>query len=95
MHFIEISFLYESIKKNNCDNIIFNYVYLDIQRQLPSEFKLFSQVDKSWKDIMRRTEDRANALKSATAQGVLEMLQAANLNLEKVYKCLEVSTYMH
>ena len=64
---------------------------VDIQRQLPGEYKLFSQVDKSWKDIMRRTEDRANALKSATSHGVLELLQAANFNLEKVQKCLEVN----
>ena len=61
-----------------------------IFRQLPSESKLFSNVDKSWKDIMRRTEDRPNALKSATAPGVLESLQAANSNLEKIHKCLEV-----
>ena len=39
---------------------------------------------------MRRTEDKSNALRSATAPGVLEMLQAANSNLEKIQKCLEV-----
>ena len=39
---------------------------------------------------MRRTEDKSNALRSATAPGVLEMLQAANSNLEKIHKCLEV-----
>lgn len=73
-----------------------NWLYLeqifttpDIQRQLPNEFKLFAQVDKSWKDIMRKTEDSPNALKSTTAPGVLEALQAANTNLEKVQKCLE------
>ena len=59
-------------------------------RQLPTEWKLFGQVDKAWKDIMRRTEDRPNALRSATAPGVLEMLQSANSNLEKIQKCLEV-----
>ncbi|XP_077989551.1 dynein axonemal heavy chain 6-like [Glandiceps talaboti] len=73
-----------------------NWLYLeqifltpDIQRQLPNEAKLFAQVDKSWKDIMRRTEDRPNALRSATAPGVLEILQASNSNLEKIHKCLE------
>ena len=59
-------------------------------RQLPSESKLFGQVDKSWKDIMRKTEDRPNALRSATAPGILEMLQSCNSNLEKIQKCLEV-----
>ncbi|KAL5008122.1 hypothetical protein ScPMuIL_013703 [Solemya velum] len=73
-----------------------NWLYLeqifstpDIQRQLPSEFKLFSQVDKAWKDIMRRVEDRPNALKSAIAPGTLDTLQSANANLEKIQKCLE------
>eukprot|EP00058_Branchiostoma_floridae_P021106 XP_002606596.1 hypothetical protein BRAFLDRAFT_72653 [Branchiostoma floridae] len=61
----------------------------DIQRQLPTEAKLFSQVDKSWKDLMRRTEDRPNALRSATAPGVLEILQSSNSHLEKIQKCLE------
>lgn len=61
-----------------------------LQRQLPAEFKLFTNVDKSWRDVMRRTVDRPNALKAATASGVLEMLQAANTSLEKIHKCLEV-----
>lgn len=34
----------------------------DIQRQLPSEARAFAQVDKTFKDIMRRTHDRPNAL---------------------------------
>ncbi|XP_067943512.1 dynein axonemal heavy chain 6-like [Watersipora subatra] len=77
----------------NCQR---NWLYLeqifgnpDIQRQLPTESKLFGNVDKAWRDIMRRTVDRPNALKAATAPGVLEMLQASNTSLEKIHKCLE------
>ena len=40
---------------------------------------------------MRKTTDKPNALRAATASGVLEMLQVANTNLEKIQKCLEVS----
>lgn len=60
-------------------------------RQLPSEYKMFTQVDKSWKDIMRNVEDRPNALKSAIAPGTLETLQSCNASLEKIQKCLEVT----
>ena len=60
------------------------------QRQLPTESKLFGNVDKAWRDIMRRTVDRPNALKAGTAPGVLEMLQSSNTSLEKIHKCLEV-----
>nr|XP_018672447.1 dynein heavy chain 6, axonemal-like [Ciona intestinalis] len=65
------------------------FTTIDIQRQLPTESQLFAQVDKSWRDIMRRTEDRPNALRSATSSGVLEALQASNSNLEKIQKCLD------
>ena len=40
-----------------------------ISRQLPNETRLFTQVDRSWKDIMRRAADRPNALKAATSPG--------------------------
>ncbi|KAH9496161.1 Dynein heavy chain 6, axonemal [Bulinus truncatus] len=73
-----------------------NWLYLeqifstqDIQRQLPAEYKLFMTVDKAWKDIMRRTEERPNALKSAITPGTLDTLQMCNANLEKVQRCLE------
>lgn len=59
-------------------------------RQLPAEYKLFMTVDKAWKDIMRRTEDRPNALKSAITPGTLDTLQMCNANLDKVQRCLEV-----
>ncbi|XP_075255484.1 dynein axonemal heavy chain 6-like isoform X3 [Convolutriloba macropyga] len=73
-----------------------NWVYLeqifntpDIQRQLPNEWRLFSMVDKNFKDIMRRTEDRPNALQAATIPGTIEILQTSNGNLEKIMQCLE------
>ncbi|XP_057306686.1 dynein axonemal heavy chain 6-like [Hydractinia symbiolongicarpus] len=73
-----------------------NWLYLesvfaaaDIQRQLPNEAKLFSQVDKNWRDIMRRTIDRPNALAAATSAGLLDVLQACNSNLEKIHRSLE------
>ena len=71
-------------------SIFLCYFLLSYCRQLPNEYKMFYQVDKTWKDIMRKTEDRPNALRSGTAPGVLEMLQSNNTNLEKIQKCLEV-----
>ncbi|XP_051780645.1 dynein axonemal heavy chain 6-like [Erpetoichthys calabaricus] len=61
----------------------------DIQRQLPEEAQLFSQVDKVWKELMQKTENKSNALKATTAPGVLEMLQTNNVHLEKIQKSLE------
>ncbi|CAH2255707.1 dynein heavy chain 14, axonemal [Pelobates cultripes] len=73
-----------------------NWLYLeqiflasDIQRQLPAEAKLFSQVDSSWKEIMNNIKDRPNALRAATVPGLLEILQNNNVCLEKILKCLE------
>ncbi|XP_074844510.1 dynein axonemal heavy chain 14, partial [Carettochelys insculpta] len=73
-----------------------NWIYLEpifhapeIQRQLPAEASLFFQVNNKWKDIMGRTEDDPNALRSAAAVGVLEMLQTNNAHLEKIQKSLE------
>ena len=51
---------------------------------------MFNQVDKSWKEIMRKVQDRPNAMKCATATGTLETLQSCNVSLEKIQKCLEV-----
>jgi hypothetical protein len=41
----------------------------DIQRQLPAEARAFAQVDKTFKDIMRRAHDRPNALQVSAAVG--------------------------
>ncbi|PRP88057.1 dynein heavy chain 6, axonemal-like [Planoprotostelium fungivorum] len=73
-----------------------NWLYLesifgatDIQRQMPAEYKIFALVDKSWKDLMRKTKDNPNAIRATTAHGVLEMLQNNNVQLEKIQKSLE------
>ena len=47
----------------------------DFPRQLPREARLFSQVDKSWKELMRKVQERSNAIWAATTPGVLETLQ--------------------
>lgn len=41
----------------------------DIQRQLPAEAKMFLQVDKSWKEVMRKVNRLPNALRAATQPG--------------------------
>uniref|UniRef100_A0A670K7B3 Dynein axonemal heavy chain 6 n=1 Tax=Podarcis muralis TaxID=64176 RepID=A0A670K7B3_PODMU len=61
-----------------------NWLYLesifsapDIQRQLPAEAKMFLQVDKSWKEIMRKVNRLPNALRNNNAL------------LDQIQKCLE------
>nr|XP_015200901.1 PREDICTED: dynein heavy chain 6, axonemal [Lepisosteus oculatus] len=73
-----------------------NWLYLesifsapDIQRQLPAEAKMFLQVDKSWKEIMRKVNRLPNALRSATQPGLLEIFQNNNILLDQIQKCLE------
>eukprot|EP00798_Chlamydomonas_sp_ICE-L_P002275 gene2275-8543_t len=61
----------------------------DIQRQLPAEAKAFAMVDKQYKDSMRRTKDRPNALVAGTFPGALEVFQKCNETLEVVQKNLE------
>lgn len=55
-----------------------NWLYLesifsapDIQRQLPNEAKMFTQVDKSWKEIMRYVQKFPNCIKAGTRPGWL------------------------
>ena len=52
---------------------------------------MFLSVDRAWKDLMRRVEDRPNAIKSAITPGTLETLQQNNLTLNIIQKNLEVS----
>jgi dynein heavy chain len=64
-----------------------NWLYLesifsatDIQRQMPAEYKVFASVDKSWRDLMRKTKDLPNAFRACTENGVLEILQYLTLH---------------
>ncbi|XP_067839723.1 dynein axonemal heavy chain 6 [Heptranchias perlo] len=73
-----------------------NWLYLesifcapDIQRQLPAEARMFTQVDKSWKEIMRKVNRLPNALRAATQPGVLESFLTNNGLLDQILKCLE------
>ena len=43
----------------------------DIQRQLPHEAKSFMLVDKQFKDTMRKTHERSNAMQAGTAPGLI------------------------
>ncbi|KAI8909816.1 dynein heavy chain and region D6 of dynein motor-domain-containing protein [Gorgonomyces haynaldii] len=77
----------------NCQR---NWLYLesifsapDIQRQLPEEARMFSQVDRSWKDVMRKVSRNPNAIKAGTTPGLLETMQQNNVLLDQIQKCLE------
>lgn len=61
----------------------------DIQRQLPAEAKMFLTVDKSWKDIMRRTAKTPIAMPACTYPGLYETFVNNNSLLDQVMKCLE------
>lgn len=70
-----------------------NWLYLesifsapDIQRQLPNEAKMFTQVDKSWKEIMRYVQKFPNCIKAGTRPGWSQLYISwfTSGNLEKV-----------
>lgn len=61
----------------------------DIVRQLPTEAKMFSNVDKSWKDIMRKVNKIPLAIRAGTQPGLLETFQNNNSLLDQIMKCLE------
>jgi dynein heavy chain len=74
-----------------------NWMYLetifgsaDIIRQLPGPAKTFQAVDKSWKSIMKQTNDDPNALKAGTHDKFrLETFRSHNNNLDQIQKDLE------
>ncbi|XP_052746778.1 dynein axonemal heavy chain 6 [Bicyclus anynana] len=61
----------------------------DIQRQLPNETRLFTIVDKSWKDIMRKVAKVPLAMPAATQPKLYEEFIRNNEMLDQIMKCLE------
>lgn len=74
-----------------------NWMYLetifsspDIVRQLPGPSKTFQAVDKSWKSIMKSTNDEPNALKAGTQdKSRRDTFKSHNANLDQIQKDLE------
>lgn len=62
----------------------------DIQRQLPNEARMFTIVDKSWKEIMRKAYKVSLALPTMTEPGLLEKFKTNNALLDNIMKCIEV-----
>ncbi|XP_059176449.1 dynein axonemal heavy chain 6-like [Physella acuta] len=61
----------------------------DIQRQLPVEAKLFVEVDRSYKEIMRRVKKSPLAIRNGAQPGLFETFEYNNELLDKILKCLE------
>ena len=77
----------------NCQR---NWLYLesifsapDIARQLPTEAKMFMQVDKTWKDVMRKLNKIPAAMRAGIQPGLYETFQNNNILLDQIMKCLE------
>eukprot|EP01060_Flectonema_neradi_P033948 TRINITY_DN5821_c0_g1_i1.p1 TRINITY_DN5821_c0_g1~~TRINITY_DN5821_c0_g1_i1.p1 ORF type:complete len:4165 (+),score=795.81 TRINITY_DN5821_c0_g1_i1:69-12563(+) len=78
-----------------------NWLYLepifqseDISRQLPNEWKRFSEVNKTWGDLLSKANDTpfvmafATTVKTDRQEDILPAFQKANIELEKVQKGL-------
>ena len=61
----------------------------DIKRQLPEESKKFLSVDRSWKQIMKRTYNNPNCIAAGAIKGLKETLARHNEVLEGIQKSLE------
>ncbi|XP_032594376.1 dynein axonemal heavy chain 6 [Drosophila grimshawi] len=61
----------------------------DIQRQLPNEAKMFNQVDKNFKDIVRQAKKVALALPTMSSVEIYDMLMEDNRLLDAISRGLE------
>ena len=60
----------------------------DIQKQMPTEAKRFATVDRTWRDVMKETDEDPRVTTIGEKQGMLDRLIAANHLLELVQKGL-------
>ena len=60
----------------------------DIMAQMPEEGKLFLQVDKSWKDVMRNTVRDPKVLAATAFPGLHAKLKGSNELLDNIMKGL-------
>jgi dynein heavy chain len=77
----------------NCQK---NWLYLepiftspDMQRQLPAETASFLDVDRFWRDLMRKTALTKNVKNSMANQSIKANLQKSNKELDRIQKLLE------
>ena len=56
---------------------------------VPTSLSSFQQVDKSWKEIMRKVNRLPLAMRAATQPGLLETFKNNNALLDQIQKCLE------
>lgn len=61
----------------------------DIQRQLPNETKMFNQVNRSWKNIMKNASKNPMVLTTCTDLKLLNTLKKNNQLLDQISLCLE------
>ncbi|XP_065190205.1 dynein axonemal heavy chain 12-like [Sycon ciliatum] len=60
----------------------------DIMQQMPEEGKLFQQVDKTWKEVMRHTSKDPRVLVATSYPGLAEKLEKSNGLLDRIQKGL-------
>jgi dynein heavy chain len=51
------------------------------------------KIEKFWKELMKKTDEKPNALRAGTAPGLFENLQGYAVQMEKIQRSLEVKTF--
>jgi len=75
--------------QNNWIHLELIFAAPDIQRQLPNEAKLFSQVNNSWKNMMQKVVKHSLAISTCTEPDLLKSLIKNNQQLEQIMLYLE------